>query len=177
MANNTKMRTLKLVVCGMMVALDVTLARLASFNTTTERVGLALFTVAIVARLYGPVAAATVHGLADIIGAILFPMGAYFPGFTLSAVIVGVVYGVCYHRAVKWWRILLAVVSTQVVCTLFLNTLWLSMLFGKGFLVYLPGRLIQTAIATPVQIIGTPLLLRVVDRHVRPLLGLKNENG
>ena len=173
MENRTKARTLKLVVCGMMIALDVALARLASFNTTTERIGLALFTVAIVARLYGPMAAATVHGVADIIGALLFPMGAYFPGFTLSAVIVGVVYGLCYRRSIAWWRIVLAVVSTQLVCTLWLNTLWLSILFGKGFLVYLPGRLIQSAIATPVQIIGTPLLLRLVDRHIRPLLGLK----
>ena len=137
-----------------------------------------LFVVAAVARLYGPIAAAAVHGLADIIGAILFPAGgAYFPGFTVAAAIVGVVYGLCYHRTRHWWLIPVAVISTQVVCTIILNTWFLSLLFGKGFLVYLPKRLIQAAIATPVQIIGTPFLFRLIDKRVAPLLGVKNEKA
>lgn len=169
---------LRMVVCGMMVALDVVVSRLASLNTGTERIGLALFVVAAVARLYGPWAAAAVHALADIIGAILFPAGgAYFPGFTVAAAIVGVVYGLCYYRTKRWWWIPIAVVSTQLVCTIILNTWFLSLLFGKGFFVYLPKRLIQSAIATPVQIVFTPLLFRLIDKRIAPLLGLKNEKS
>lgn len=174
--SNSQTKVLQLVVCGMMVALDVVVSRLASLNTGTERIGLALFVVAAVARLYGPIAAAAVHALADIIGAILFPAGgAYFPGFTIAAAIVGVVYGLCYHRPRHWAFIPLAVISTQVVCTILLNTWFLSILFGKGFLVFLPKRLIQAAIAAPVQIVFTPILFRLLDKRIAPLLGVKNE--
>ncbi len=166
----TSAHILRLVVCGMMIAVDVVLARLASLNTATSRLGLALFAVAIVARSYGPAAAVVVHGLSDIIGAVLFPNGPYFPGFTVTAVLIGLIYGLCFYRAVNWWRIAVAVVGTQIVCTLCLNTLWLSIMLGKPFWVYLPGRLIQSAITTPVQLVGLPLLFRVLDRSIEPLL-------
>ncbi len=166
----TSRRVAMTAVCGMMIAVDVVLARLASLNTEVSRFGLALFVVAIVARLYGPVAAMVVHGLSDVIGAILFPNGPYFPGFTVTAVLIGLTYGLLLHRSVKWWRILIAVVSTQVVCTLCLNTLWLSILMDKSFWVFLPGRAIQAAITTPIQLVGLPLLFRFLDRSIKPML-------
>lgn len=159
-----------LAVCGMMIAVDVVLARLASLNTEVSRFGLALFVVAIVARLYGPVAAMTVHGISDIIGAIVFPNGPYFPGFTVTAVLIGLIYGVMFYRSVNWWRILVAVLGAQVVCTLCLNTLWLSILMDKSFWVFLPGRLIQAAITTPIQLVGLPFVFRFLDRSIKPML-------
>ncbi|MBQ9964032.1 MAG: folate family ECF transporter S component [Clostridia bacterium] len=169
-SKHTSGSILKLVVCGMMIAVDVVLARLASLNTTTERLGLSLFAVAIVAYLYGPIAAMVVHGLSDLIGAILFPNGPVFLGFTLTAALIGLIYGLCFHKSVNVWRIVIAVVCTQVLCTLCLNTLWLSMLYNKGFLVFLPGRLIQSAITAPVQLVGLPFLFRALERGVKPLL-------
>ncbi|MBR5540365.1 MAG: folate family ECF transporter S component [Clostridia bacterium] len=166
----SKNKLLRLVVCGMMIAVDVVLARLASLNTTTERLGLALFAVAIVAYLYGPFAAMIVHGLSDLIGAAVFPNGPIFLGFTLTAALIGLIYGLCFHHKKSVWWIVLAVASTQVVCTLCLNTLWLSILYDKVFLVFLPGRLIQAAIVTPVQLVGLPFLFKALDRAVKPLL-------
>ncbi len=160
----------RLTVCGMMIAVDVVLARLASLNTEMSRFGLALFVVAIVARLYGPIAAMVVHGISDIIGAIVFPNGPYFPGFTVTAVLIGLIYGLLFYRSGSWWRILVAVVSTQIICTLCLNTLWLSILMDKPFWVFLPGRLIQSAITTPLQLIGLPFLFRLLEKSVRPYL-------
>ncbi len=163
-------KILRLVVCGMMIAVDVVLARLASLNTMTERLGLSLFAVAIVAYLYGPMAALVVHGISDVIGALLFPNGPYFFGFTVTAVTIGLIYGLCFYRSVNMWRIVIAVLAVQVVCTLCLNTVWLSMLYSKAFLVFLPGRLIQAAIVTPVQLVGLPFLFKALDRGVKPFL-------
>ncbi len=166
----SKNKILRLVVCGMMIAVDIVLARLASLNTTTERLGLSLFAVAIVAYLYGPIAAMLVHGLSDLLGAVLFPNGPIFLGFTLTAILIGAIYGLCfYHKKGLRW-IILAVVGTQIVCTLCLNTLWLSILYDKAFLVFLPGRLVQAAIVAPVQLVGLPLLFQALERGVKPLL-------
>lgn len=166
----SKNKILGLVVCGMMIAVDVVLARLASLNTATERLGLSLFAVAIVAYLYGPVASIVVHGLSDIIGALLFPNGPYFLGFTLTATMIGLVYGLLLHKSSSIWRVVIAVFTTQLVCTLCLNTLWLSVLYNKAFLVFLPGRLLQAATVTPVQLVGLPFLFKALERGVKPLL-------
>lgn len=74
------------------------------------------------------IAATVVHGLSDVIGALLFPNGPYFLGFTITAVMIGLIYGLCFYKTVNVWRIVIAVLAVQVVCTLCLNTLWLSIL-------------------------------------------------
>jgi hypothetical protein len=59
--------------------------------------------IAVCAMLYGPVLAAPPETGRPGGGAILFPIGPYFPGFTLSAVLTGVVFGVfLFHRENKW---------------------------------------------------------------------------
>jgi ECF transporter S component (folate family) len=50
-------------------------------------------------------------------------------------------------------RLFMVVTLTNFVCSMGLNTLWLSILFGKGFLVLLPGRIILNLITIPVHTI------------------------
>jgi len=50
-------------------------------------------------------------------------------------------------------RLLLVVSITNVLCSIGLNTLWLSILFGKGFLALLPARIVVNLITIPVHTI------------------------
>lgn len=50
-------------------------------------------------------------------------------------------------------RLFLVVVLTNLICSMGLNTLWLSLLLGKGFLVLLPARVIVNLITIPVHTI------------------------
>ena len=52
--------------------------------------------------------------LGDLIGALLFPVGAYFPGFTLSSFLDGAIYGWCFRKGTGKRQILLAVLLVQV---------------------------------------------------------------
>ena len=161
---------LRLVICGMLIAVDVVLTRIGSINLWDRRIGFSFVAVAFAAYLYGPLGGALVHGLADAVGAILFPTGPYFPGFTLTAALIGCLYGLCFYRTGKVWRIALGVVSSQVVCSIALNTVWLSITRHMPVWALLPGRLLQAAIMTPVQLIVLPLLLTAVERGGRDLL-------
>jgi hypothetical protein len=49
-------------------------------------------------------------------------------------------------------RIVAAVVTSQILCSLGLNTLWLSMITGTSFPVLLSTRLIQALVTGAVQI-------------------------
>jgi len=50
-------------------------------------------------------------------------------------------------------RLLLVVAVTNIICSVGLNTLWLSILFGKGFLAVLPARIVVNLITIPVHTI------------------------
>lgn len=155
-----------LAVCGMLVALDVVLRRFLSFNTWNISIGFSFVAVALAAYWYGPVGGGIVHGLADALGAILFPIGAYFPGYTLSAALIGVLYGIFFYHRTAWWRIALGVVSSQAVCSVLLNSLWITLTSTKGatFLPMVITRLPQAAVMTVVQLLVIPLLLKQLRR-------------
>lgn len=143
----------QLAIMGVLIAMDVILARFLSINTPITRVGFAFIARAIAAIVLGPLQAAAVGFFADFIGAIVFPSGAYFPGFTLTAAMIGLIYGLFLHRKVTIPRIVAAVVASQIVCSLGLNTLWLAIITGTDYFALLSTRLIQAAVTGAVQIL------------------------
>ena len=143
---------------GVLIAMDVILRRFLSINTPVTRIGFAFVAEAIAAIVLGPMQAAAVGGIADFIGAIVFPSGAFFPGFTLTAIVTGLIYGLFLHKKVTILRIVCAVVAVQAICSLGLNTLWLSMVTGSSYTALLSTRLIQTVVTGAVQIVTITLL-------------------
>ena len=87
-----------MVTCAALIAAAIVLSRFLSINAWNLKIGFTFVPVFIAAYLYGPIGGAVVGGIADFIGAILFPIGAYFPGFTLTCVITGAVYGLLLHK-------------------------------------------------------------------------------
>ena len=120
--------------------------------------------VVIAAILLGPLYAGIVGALADFLGAILFPIGTYFPGFTLTAFLMGLCYGLFLYRSQSFPRIFGAVAVHQLVLSLLLNTLWISLLYGSPFVPLLVSRLPQCAILAAVQLVVIPLIARLLPR-------------
>ena len=76
---------------GLLIAMEVVLSRFLSIATPILKISLAFIPVVAAAILYGPVWAGSVAALGDLLGALLFPIGVYFPGFTVTAFISGMV--------------------------------------------------------------------------------------
>ena len=83
---------------ALLTALEIVLSRFLSINAWNTKIGFSFVPIVAAAILYGPAAAGIVGALGDFIGAILFPIGAYFPGFTLTAFLTGCVFGLFLHR-------------------------------------------------------------------------------
>ena len=99
----------KLVEISLLIALEVILTRFCSINTATLRIGFGFLPIAIIAMMYGPLSAGVAYALGDLLGMMIFPNGSYFPGFTLTAFLTGVIYGLVLYRKPKTWpRIILA---------------------------------------------------------------------
>jgi ECF transporter S component (folate family) len=158
------MKTRQLAVSALLLAADVVLTRLLAINTPLMKIGLGFAAVALCAMLYGPWWAALIAALGDFVGALLFPTGAYFPGFTLTAALTGLLYGLLLHKSQSLPRVALAVVLQQAVLSLGLNTYWLHILYGMPYVPTLVTRLVQAGIVTAVQLVVIPLIAKTIQQ-------------
>ena len=166
MKKNTKQNIEMLVVLALLTALDVIMGRFLSINSTFFKLDTSFIPMVIAAYFYGPIGAMAVAGLGDFIGALLFPFGPYMPHFTISAAITGIIFGLALKGKPNLIKVILAVVPSQIICSLMLNSLFLELLYGN---VIFWIRFVQTLLATPVQIIVTYLVIK----KVVPLIKIK----
>ena len=109
-----KFKTRDLTVMAALVAAEIVLSRFLSFSAWNMKIGFSFLPVAAAAMLLGPIPAGIVAALGDFIGAVLFPIGAYFPGFTLTAFLTGCCFGVFLFREQSLRRVLAAVAVNQL---------------------------------------------------------------
>ncbi len=160
-----KFTTRQLTILALFTAIEIILSRFLSISAWNIKIGFSFIPVVVAAILYGPLAAGTVGALADFLGAILFPIGAYFPGFTLTAFLTGCVFGLFLHQKQGWPQIIAAVGINQFVLSLFLNTLWISVLYGSPYGPLLATRIVQCLILTAVQLVCIRAIAAVLVRY------------
>ena len=90
--------------------------------------------------------------------------GSIFPGFTLIAMLAGLIYGSFYYKKeLNFWRVLAAHITVALICNVLLNTWCLSILYGKAFAVLLPARLVKNAIMCPIDAFIFYHIAKVLD--------------
>lgn len=154
-------KTKKIVLAGIFIAMTVILSRFLSIKLPGYKIGFSYIPVYLSAILLGPIYTAAVGGLADVIGATLFPFGSYFVGYTISAVLKGIIYGAVLHKIYTEElsnkeiiiRLLVASVLTQLLVNGVLNTLWIAITQDKAFFVIAGARFIKELIMVPVQVL------------------------
>lgn len=155
-----KINTKLVVTLGLLVAAHIILSRFLSINTPILKIGFAFVPVFLAAWLYGPVPGALVGGLGDFLGAVLFPIGPYFPGFTLSCALTGVIFGLLLHKEQTIPRMAAAVALNQFGVSLCLTTLWISILYGSPYVPLLATRAMQAALLAAVELTVITALTR-----------------
>ena len=156
--------TKTLAVMSLLVAIEVIIARFGTIRPTNSlKLSLDFIPVVVSAILFGPIPAMIISILADILGAFLFPVGPFFPGFTVTAALTGLLYGLLLYKDQSLPRVVLAVVLQQGILSLLLNTFWLKVLYGLPYLPTLVGRLVQAGIMAALQIVLIPLLAKAIN--------------
>lgn len=132
------------------------------------RIGFGFLCNAAVGMLFGPVVGMMAGVCTDVLGYFAgnLTMGAYFPGYTLTAITAGLFWGLwLYPRKLTVWRALGAKACINLFCNIGLNTLWLTMTGGKamGALLALrvPKNLLMLPIETVLLYFGMKLVLRL----------------
>lgn len=158
--------TTTIVVSAMFISLNIIFTHMLAIQTPFIRISFGYLPIALFCALFGPILGGTIAAIADILGCIIFSSGLYFPGFTLSAYLSGIIYGYFfYHKKVSIQRIIMASTVIFIFIDLILNTLWLSILYHKAAQVFFAGRLIKCSILLPIQIITIYIVYHSLLRH------------
>ena len=158
-----------LAVTALLIAINVTLDLLGlSIKLPPNlRIGFGFLCNASIGMLFGPVVGMMAGVCTDVLGYFAgnMSMGAYFPGYTLTAMVAGLIWGFwLYPNKPTLPRIIGAKVCINLFCNIGLNTLWLTITGGKAMSVLLAARIPKNILMLPIEIPLAYLVLRQVSR-------------
>ncbi len=159
MKNN---RLIKLILTALLIALNVILERFVpTYSVWNNNISFGFITVAFAACYLGIPYAIAVGGLGDLIGALIKPFGPYFPGYTITNMLVGLCLAIFIYKKTTILRISLSVIIHKIVCSLILNTIFISVLYRGGiaaFWIVFVSRIPFVVLMSVVEIILISLL-------------------
>ena len=95
----------KIALCSLFTVLTFAAGRLSFYIPVAGfpafKFSLTAIPIVIGSFLLGPIYGGIIGGLGDLIGALLFPVGAYFFGFTFDAILLGVIPGLVMYLSKK----------------------------------------------------------------------------
>ncbi len=120
----------------------------------------------------GPKYASLICALGDLIGALLFPFGPYFPGFTISAGLMGLIYGIFLYKKpekeIKDFKFILNLILSSIIVLfgikIFVESAFLNILYGKAYFAVVASRLVTQTIMLPIQVI----IVFLLEKSLRP---------
>ncbi|MDR1468826.1 MAG: folate family ECF transporter S component [Spirochaetaceae bacterium] len=168
----------QLVLAGLLLAVAIVFRQFLRIPITpTLRLTLSFVPYILAGWLLGPVWAGVVGVVGDILGMVLFPTGAFFPGYTFNELLTCLIYGFfLFNRPVDrrlFVRLVISLVLVHLVVQLGLNTLWLSVQAKQAFIVLLPPRVIANIARFPIELAAMFFLLRLIEKPVDRYLRTK----
>ena len=111
---------------------------------------------------YGPLVGMAVGGVIDSVGFLLAGYGEpYFPGYLITAILSGLIYGVMlYRRKPTVPRLLVTRLIINYGSNVLLGSVWKAMLYGKGYLYYVSTGLVKNTVLLPLEVFLTWMVLR-----------------
>lgn len=162
---------------GLLIALDIVITRFASIAGPTFRVGFGFVPMSITGYLLGPVLGIIEGGLADLIRIWALPTGAFIWGFTVSAMVRGLIYGVFLFRCRSTgWKLVVRCILCSLAATLIvdlgLNSYWLIQITGAPYWVNMLNKIVTPT--TPVNFVLScatmPFYIAFMQRNARRIL-------
>lgn len=155
-----------LAIIAMLLAMAVVLMIFGTVQLTNYlKIGFSFLPNELAAMLFGPSVGGIVAGMADILKYLAKPTGAFFPGFTISAFLGGIIYGIIlYKKPFSVKRIILAKVIVAIFINSILNTYWLMIMYGNSFFALLPARILKQVLMVPVETVLFYLVVKTLSK-------------
>lgn len=170
----------KIILSAMLLAILIIFSRFVSIKTEILVISMSFIPIMMSAIWLGYKYSTLIALLGDLLGAILFPFGPYFPGFTLSAAISGAIYGIfLYNKGNQLEskkliiRLILSSILVLFVVNIFITSFWIHILYGKAYVAVMASRVVTQVIMLPIHVIT----IYVIEKFSRPFVNkyLKEE--
>ena len=162
--------TQQLVLMALFIGMHLALGNLPKIKTPIFEMGWGFIATATSAVICGPIPTLFISVFADLLDIFMLRGGAnFFPGFTLSAALAGLIYAIgLYRQTPTWKRVFLTVLVVTLIPNVILNTLWVHMLYGKSIIVLLPARLSKNLVS----LIANTIILYYLfnNQHIKRLI-------
>jgi ECF transporter S component (folate family) len=180
MRNNKKTMDIRTIVkAGFLVAISIVMTRFAFVmlpiaGVSALRISFGEMPLMLSGFLFGPLVGGLTGIAADLLGVLINPQGPYYPGFTISSMMWGILPGIITYilekkvpisKMFSFKFVLVSVAISSIIVTL-LNTVWLSDLFGTAIIILLPPRLLSAAISIPILSILLTAILKYARRFM-----------
>ena len=169
----------KIILTAILLSMLIVVSRFLSIKTPITKISFAFVPTMLCAIWLGPKWTILLNVLGDVIGATLFPSGAFFIGYTISTAVSAAIYGFIlykkepdsYNDKQLLLRLIIATVLVAIVVNMGLNTLWTSITTGKAFWALLVTRIVKQLIMIPIHVIVIFALEKALrkpfDKYVR----------
>lgn len=159
----------QLVLVSFFISLYVVLSLFTIYLSKELRFSLTFVPVAWSSAAFGPVAGVFTGAFGDVLAWFVKAAGPYHPGFTISGIVSGIIYGLfMYKKPITWPRVIITSLAYVIVVEFFLNTLWLSNLYGTPYNILLLTRAWKMPFSLLLQVIvlyGTGYFLKRIASH------------
>ncbi|MCR5547022.1 MAG: folate family ECF transporter S component [Lachnospiraceae bacterium] len=115
--------------------------------------------------MFGPAVGGIIGMLTDVLAYLVKPTGAFFPGFTISSILSGIIYGLFfYKKKITIPRIIVCQLTETIICSLIINSINLSILYGNPINVVMATRLLKVLVMFPVNTVILTVMLKALPR-------------
>ena len=149
--NNPRVLAFSGLVCAMAIVLESLPIYLLG---PSLKIYFSFLAVSLGCMCYGPCVGMMAGAIIDSVGFLLSSYGEpYFPGYLVTAVLSGFIYGVLlYKRKPTLLRIIVVRLIINYGSNVLLGSVWKAMLYGKGYLYYLTSGAIKNTLKLPVEV-------------------------
>ena len=158
---------------ALLLAAAIVINRFLSIKTSILQISFTFVPLMLTAIILGPKESVIVATLADVIGALLFPFGAFFIGYTISALLTGLTYGLLLSRKDEFKvdkkfiiHLIIAALIVTIIINGGLNTLWITITTKKAVLATLPIRIVKQLIMAPIMIFSMLGLTKEFEKEI-----------
>lgn len=171
---NSLSKTQKIVYVGVLSALSVCCNTFLEIPLGDKKISLTITMGFISGYMLGGELAFVVGFIGDLIGGIIMPQGVYNPFLALSSGLFGFIPGVLftYFKGNDYVKTVISSVLVFVVCSLFLNTFGLYLIYGLGkktffayMVVRIPAQSINAVGNLIFCLITVPILPRILPKN------------
>lgn len=168
----------KILFISFMIAATIVLTRFLSIRTPILTISFSFVPIIFTSIILGYKHSILVSVVADIIGALLFPNGAFFIGYTISALLTGLIYGLLLHNKKEFIlnkkfiiKLIISIFLVSFLVNGVLNTIWILITVNDPSKIVVSIRIIKQLIMIPIIFIVTYSLAKIYNSKINEVLG------